>query len=83
MGITRINSNLEITYDKKVNITYGCSASVFKTAIDSFDTFGGFWTTVTRKIYDSNNVEIADTTSAYKIDYHVSIYKLRTDSKIN
>ena len=83
LSITRVNGNLEITYNKRVNLTYGCSASTFKAAIDAFDTFGGFWTSVTRKIYDINDVELPDTTGAHRIDYLVSVYKLRPGSKIN
>jgi len=75
LSITRINNNLEVTYDKKVNITYGCSASVFESALNNFDNFNPYQTTVTRKIYDSLGNELPDTTGAYKIDYLVSVYR--------
>ena len=29
LRVYRINNNLDVTYDMKVNVTYGCSASTF------------------------------------------------------
>ena len=80
LRVFRQNSQLEVTYDKKVNITYGCSSSAFASALNQFDGFKNYQITVTRKIYDINNNLLNDTTGANKIDYEVSIYILRSSA---
>lgn len=48
-------------YYPNVNISYGCSAGEFYSAIMSFDTFASNIVSVTRNIYDSNNTLINST----------------------
>ena len=80
LRVFRQNNKLEVTYDKKVNITYGCSSSAFASALNQFDGFKNYQISVIRKIYDINNNILSDTNGANKIDYEVSIYKLRSSS---
>lgn len=71
----------EVDYEKKVNFTYGATASQFQNAIDDFDGYSsGYGLTTVRTIYDSSNNVITTLTGAAKIEYEVSIYKLRSTS---
>ena len=79
LGITRQDqSTFKITYEKTVNVTYGCTAAEFKSALEQFDGYKNYVLTVTRAIYDASNNTLADTTNADRVDYTVSIYLLRS-----
>ena len=81
LGVVRQNpSTFKITYEHYVNVTYGCTAAQFKSALESFDGYKNKVLTVTRAIYDSSNNTLPDTTGAARIDYTVSIYLLRSAS---
>jgi hypothetical protein len=77
LSIVRIDSNLDVTYSKQVNITYGCSASAFKSALQNFDGYGPYTISVQRYIYDASGLLLNDTVGAVNIDYVVSFYQLR------
>ena len=79
LRVFRQNSNLDVTYDQSVNITYGCSEATFKSALENFDGFKNYQISVVRTIYASNNSVLPDTTDAAKIEYQVSFYKLRSN----
>lgn len=81
LRIYRINNNLEVTYDKKVNVTYGCSSSTFYNALRNFDGYKNYQPSVVRKIYDETGNIITDIGLAAKIDYEVSINLLRPTSR--
>lgn len=55
------------TYDVSVNVTYGCSASTFASALNSFDLFSSYAISVNRIIYDASNAILSTTTGAAKI----------------
>ena len=67
LNIYRVNNDLEVTYNKKVNVTYGCSASAFSSALNQFDGYQNTKYTVTRKILASNGSELSDLTGAAKV----------------
>ena len=73
-------STFKVTYQKQVNVTYGCSDSTFKSALKNFDGFYSYEISVVRAIYDANNVTLSNTTGAARIDYTVSFYLLRSAS---
>lgn len=59
----------KVLFEKRVNVSYACTASTFQNALNQFD---GYWSsavTVTRKIYNSNNEVIDNVTQASRIDY--------------
>lgn len=61
-----------------MNVTYGCTAAEFQTALNKFDGFSPYVTTVTRTIYDSSNNTLSNTTGAARIDYVASMYLKRS-----
>lgn len=65
------------TTTQQQNVTYGCSASAFQSALNQFDGFGSFAISVTRNIYDNSNNTLPNTTGAARVDYVVEFYKLR------
>ena len=42
LSVVRINGKLQVTYNKKVNVTYGCSAGTFQNALNQFDGFKNY-----------------------------------------
>ncbi len=58
-------------------IAYGCSASAFQDALNLFDSFSKYQTTVTRIIYDASNNVISTTAGAARIEYLASLNLLR------
>jgi len=77
----RVNaSNGQVLYDVNQNVSYGCTASVFQSALNSFDSFSSYQISVQRNIYNSSNQTTTNITSAVRIDYVVSIYLLRPPS---
>jgi hypothetical protein len=78
LGVYRQDSTtFAVTYNKKVNVTYGCTASTFLAALNQFDGYSSYQVSVVRTIYDSNNAVINTTASAARIDYTAKIYLLR------
>jgi hypothetical protein len=73
-------TTLQIVYDQRVNVTYGCSENQFLSAIKQFDGYSSYSPSVVRTIYDGSNNLINTTTGAARIDYLVSIYQLRPTS---
>lgn len=69
-----------VTYDKKVNVTFGSTASTFESALSNFDGYNNMGLTVVRKCYDANNTLLPDATGAVKIEYETSIQKLRSSA---
>ena len=61
-------------YDVNADVAYGCTASEFADALNKFDIFGPYSISVTRTIYNANNVVLSNTTGAAKIVYTVSVY---------
>ena len=73
------SSGGKITYNVNTTVSYGCTASAFQDALNKFDSFNKYQTTVlNRTIYDANNNVINSTTGAARIEYFASIYFLRT-----
>ena len=68
------------TYDVSVNVTYGCSASTFANALNSFDLYRSYAISVTRIIYDDSNAILSITTGASRIEYTVSVGLIRPAS---
>lgn len=62
------------------NVTYGCSADDFQSALTSFDVYRNYVVSVTRNIYDSSNNILPNTTGAARIDYIAEILLLRRAS---
>jgi len=79
LGLTRY-SGYTVIYGVSVNITYGCTASTFQSALNQFDIYSAYAISVVRNIYDASRNILANTTSAASIDYVVSIYKLRAST---
>ena len=77
LGLVRMDG-LKISYDQKTNVTYGCTADQFKTALETFDSYKNKLISVTRHIYDAADNVLPDLTGAAKIDYQVSIELLRS-----
>ena len=73
-------STFEVTYEKKVNVTYGCSDLTFKSTLQQFDGFKNYEISVVRTIYDASNATLSNTAGAARIDYTVSFYLLRSSS---
>ena len=66
-----------VKYDVKINVTYGCSAADFQSALNNFDGFRPFQISVVRNIYDGSNNSLSSLTGAARVDYVVSFYVLR------
>lgn len=69
-----------ITYNATTNVTYGCTASDFQSALNNFDSFSNYQISVTREIYDANDNIINTTVGAATIIYTVSFYLLRASA---
>lgn len=65
------------TYDVSVNVSYGCSASTFAAALNNFDLYSPYAISVTRTIYNANNVNISTLVGASRIEYTVSVGLIR------
>ncbi len=66
-----------ITYNANATVAYGCTAATFLAALNLFNSFSTYQTSVERFIYDSNNNTINTTAGASRIDYVVSILLMR------
>lgn len=66
-----------ITYNVNATVAYGCLASAFLTALNTFNSFSPYQTSVERFIYDSSNNTLNTTSGAARIDYVVSILLVR------
>ena len=80
LKIVRADSNGKITYNKKRTVSYGLSASSFKSALYEFSSFYSYQHSVTMKMYDSNDNVTTNTSNATKYVYNVSLFKLRPES---
>ena len=54
LRITR-QKGFEVVYEKKVNVTYGCSASSFLSILKQFDGYSSYVPSVVKTMYDSSN----------------------------
>ena len=77
MQIYRAATKTTVAYDKKVNVTYGCDAATFASALNNFDSFSPYGISVVRTIYDANKNVINNLTGAANVSYVVSLPLLR------
>ena len=77
MQIYRAATKTTVAYDKKVNVTYGCDAATFASALNNFDSFSPYKISVVRTIYDANKNVINNLTGAANVSYVVSLPLLR------
>jgi hypothetical protein len=77
LKLVRSDSTGKIIYNVNVTIQYGCSASTFLNAINNFDSFYPYLPSVVRNNYDSADNLTNATSNISRIEYVVSLYKLR------
>ena len=79
LAVVRV-ANFKTVYEHRANVTYGCTAAQFKSALEGFDGYKNKVITVVRTIYDAAGAVLPDTTGAARIDYVVNVYLLRSSS---
>lgn len=72
-----VDSSFRVIVDQKVNVTYGCTAADFQTALNNFNIWKDYAITVTRTIMGASNNVLPDLTGAAVVHYDVAAYKLR------
>jgi hypothetical protein len=82
LRLYRTDSSNIPSYDKNVDVAYGCSADTFTQALNTFDLYSPYAISVTQTIYRNSTV-IANLTGATNIVYTVSITLIRPASIIS
>jgi hypothetical protein len=77
LKLIRTDANGYKYYNLNVTIQYGCEASTFQWALNNFDSFYPYITSVVRNMYDSTGNLTNSIINATKIDYVASLYLLR------
>lgn len=81
LRITRYNSKGVKIYNVNVTIPYNCSEYQFLNAMYQFDNFANYMPSVVKEYYDSDdNKMISNFSSAYKINYIVSLFLNRSST---
>lgn len=83
MRLVRSDKLGSIIYNVNTSISYGCNASAFLSALNKFDSFSKYKTSVVRNMYNGNNNITENLTEAVRIDYVVSLFLLREETFSN